>query len=157
VRHLGILDEQTVQGFASPRLGITADADDGADAERLDHDAQELITLLVYGCHDLVGQFLGDDVTPLLGVLEEQQRAVVMDKMIRKEGLGLAEAFLEQTLKTATAHLGAMAREPSHLLPRVLLLRPTHWHLQSHPIPDSSNLAERYASLSHTEGAGVHA
>ena len=80
-----------------------------------------------------------------------------MDEVFGEKGLGLAEAFLEQTPKTATAHLGAMAREPSHLLPRVLLLRPTHWHLQSHPIPDSSDLAERYAGLSHTEGAGVHA
>ena len=157
MRHLGILDEQTVQGFAGPRLGITAHAHDGNDAERLDHDAQELITLLVHGRHDLVGQFLRDDITTLLGVLEEQQRAVVMDEVFGEKGLGLAKALLEQTPKTATAHLGAMAGEPSHLLARVLLLRSAHRHLQPHPVANGGNLTEGHASLSHAERAGVHA
>ena len=95
MRHLGILDQQTIQSFAGTRLGITADANDGADAESLDHDAQELVALLVHGSHDLIRKFFRNHVSSLLGILEEEQRAVIVNEVIGEEGLGLAEALLK--------------------------------------------------------------
>ena len=157
MRYLGILDQQTIQSFTCPRLGITADADDGADAESLDHDAQELVALLVHGSHDLIREFFRNDIAPLLGVLEEEQRAVIMNEVIREEGLGLAEALLKQPPETTTAHLRAMAGKPGHLLTRVLLVGSTNRHLETHPVADGGDLAERHASLGHAERAGVHA
>ena len=72
MRHLGIFDQQSIQGLAGPRLGITTHTDDGTDAEGLDHDAQEFVALLIHGRHDLVRQFLGDDIATLFGILQEQ-------------------------------------------------------------------------------------
>ncbi len=157
MRHLGILDLQSIQGFPRPRLGITAHADDSTDAECLDHDAQELVALLIHGRHDLIREFFRDDVPPLLGILEEEQRAVVMDEVISEEDLGLTEAFLEQAPETTTAHLGAMAGEPGHLLAGVFVVGSTDRHLEPHPVADGGDLAERHASLGHAERAGVHA
>ena len=157
MRHLGILDQQTIQSFAGTRLGITADAHDGADAQRLDHDAQELVALFIDRRHDLIRKFFRNDIAPLLGVLEEEQRAVIMNEVIREEGLGLAEALLKQAPKTTTAHLRAMAGETGYLLARVLLLGSTDRHLQPHPVADGGDLAERHASLGHAERAGIHA
>ena len=156
MRHLGILDQQTIQSFAGTRLGITADANDGADAEGLDHDAQELVALLVHRRHDLIREFFRNDIAPLLGVLEEEQRAVIMDEVIREEGLSLTEAFLEQAPETTTAHLGAMAGETGDLLARVFLVGSTDRHLQSHPVADGSDFAKRHTSLRHAEGPWVH-
>ena len=129
MRHLGILYEQSVQGFTGPRLGITAHTHDGADTQRLDHDAQELIALLVHGSHDLVREFFRNHVSSLLGILEEEQRAVIVNEVIGEEGLGLAEALLKKTPETATAHLGTMAGKPGHLLAGMLLVGLTDWHL----------------------------
>ncbi len=157
MRHPGVLDQQSVQGFTSPRLGITADADDGADAERLDHDAQELVAFLVHGCHDLGGQFLRDDVTPLLGVLEEEQRTVIVDEMIGEEYLSLAEALLEQSPETAAADLGTVAGEAGDLLAGMLLVGSPHRHLQPHPVANGGDLSEGHSGLRHAEGAGIHA
>ena len=157
MRHLGILDQQTIQSFPRARLGIAADADDGADAEGLDHDTQELVALLVHGSHDLIREFFRNDIAPLLGVLEEEQRAVIMDEVIREEGLGLAEALLEQAPETTSAHLGAMAGETGHLLARMLLVGSTDRHLQPHPVADGGDLAERHAGLGHAERSGIHA
>ena len=87
---------QAIEVCHYPRHWLpTADANDGADAESLDHDAQELVALLVHGSHDLAREFFRDDVPSLLGVLEEEQRTVIMNEVIREEGLGLAEALLE--------------------------------------------------------------
>jgi len=49
--------------------------------------------------------------------------------MIREEGVGLAEALLEQTPETATAHLRTMAGESGDFLARVFLVRPSDRHL----------------------------
>ena len=95
MRHLGILDQQTIQSFPRPRLGITAHTHDGADTQRLDHDAQELVALLVHGSHDLIRKFFRNHVSSLLGILEEEQRAVIVNEVIGEEGLGLAEALLK--------------------------------------------------------------
>ena len=94
MRDLRIFHEQTVQGFARPGLGVAAHADDGADTERLDDDPQQLVALLIHRRHDLVRELLRDGVTPLLGVLEEQQRTIVMDEMFGEEGFGCPETFL---------------------------------------------------------------
>ena len=95
MRHLGILDQQTIQRFPRPRLGITAHTHDGADTQRLDHEAQELVALLVHGSHDLIRKFFRNHVSSLLGILEEEQRAVIVNEVIGEEGLGLAEALLK--------------------------------------------------------------
>ncbi|MEY5006132.1 MAG: hypothetical protein RI969_1220 [Verrucomicrobiota bacterium] len=97
MRDLRVLHEQAVQGFAGSRLGVAAHADDGADAERLDDDPQEFVALLVHGRHDLVRELFRDDVTALLGVLQEQQRAVIVDEMVGEESFGLPETFHEET------------------------------------------------------------
>ena len=157
MRDLRVFHEESVQSFTGARLGIAADADDGADAERLDDDPQQLIALLVHRRHDLRRKFLGDDVTTLLGVLQEEQRAVVVDQMIGEEGLGLAETFLKEPPETSAADLGPMAGETGHLLARVLFLRPSDRHLQPHPIPDRSDFPERHAGLGHPERSRVHA
>ena len=157
MRHFRVLDQQTVQSFTSSRLGITTHADDGTDSERLHDDAQELVTFLVHGRHDLVRQFLRDHVAALLSVLEKEQWAVVVDEVIREEGLGLTEAFLKQSPETTTTHLGAMAGETGNLLTWVLFVRPTDRHLQAHPVADGGDLAEGHTSLRHAERAGIHA
>ena len=156
MRHLGILDQQTIQSFPCPRLGITAHTHDGADTQSLNHDAQELVALLVHGSNDLIRKFFRNHVSSLLGILEEEQRAVILNEVIREEGLGLAEALLEQAPKTTTAHLRAMAGKPGHLLTRVLLVGSTDRHLQSHPVADGSDFAKRHTSLRHAEGPWVH-
>ena len=156
MRHLRVLDQQSVQGLACSRLGVTADADDGADAERLDHDAQELVALLVHRRHDLIRQFFRDDVPTLLGVLEEQQRAIIMDQVLGEESLGLAETFLEQTPEAATADLGSVAGEAGDLLARMLFFGTPDRHLQPHPVADGGDLAERHAGLGHAERSGIH-
>ena len=154
--HLRKLDQQAVQGFAGPRLGITSHADDGTDAERLNHDPEQLITLLVHGRHDLAGQLLRDDISSLFGILKEEQRAVVVDEVLGEERLGFTKALLKQAPESATAYLGAMAGETSDLLGRMLPLRSTDRHLESHPVTDGGNLAERDARLRHAERPGVH-
>ncbi len=157
VRDLGILDQQSVQSLPRARLGISADADDGAHAERLDEDAQQPVAFLVHRRHDLIREFFRDDVTALLGVLQEQQRTVVMDEMVGEESFGLPETFHEETPQPATADLRAVTGKTGHLLARVLLLRPSNRHLQPHPIPDGGDLPERDAGLGHPEGTRIHA
>ena len=105
MRHLGEFHEQAVQGLTGARLGIAPDTDDRAHSERLDHDAQQLVAFLVHRRHDLRGKFLRDDVPSLLGVLKEQQRAVIVYEVIDEEGLGLTEAFLEKPPETPAADL----------------------------------------------------
>ena len=157
MRDLRVLHEQTVQGFAGSRLGVAAHADDGADTERLDDDPQELVALLVHGRHDLVRELLRDDVTALLGVLQEQQRAVIVDEMVGEEGFGLTETFHEETPQPTTADLRTVAGEAGHFLARVLFLRTPDRHLQPHPVPDGGDLPERHARLGHPEGTRIHA
>ena len=77
--------------------------------------------------------------------------------MIGEEGFGLPEALLAETPQTATADLRTVTGEARHLLARVLFLRTSDRHLQTHPVPDGGDLPERHAGLSHSEGAGVHA
>ncbi|MEY4445891.1 MAG: hypothetical protein RL444_1004 [Verrucomicrobiota bacterium] len=157
MRHLGVFHEESVQGFTGARLGISADTYDGADAKRLHHHAQQLVALLVHRRHDFRRQLLRDDVTTLLGILQEEQRAVIVDQVIGEEGLGLAEAFLEEPPETATADLGPMAGEAGHFLARMLLVRASDRHLQPHPVSDGGDLPERHAGLGHAEGSRVHA
>ena len=157
MRDLGILDQQSIQSLTSPRLGITSHADHGADAEGLDDDPQELVALLVHGRHDLVRQFLRDDVATLLGVLEEQERTIVVDEMFGEEGFSRPEAFLAETPQTSAADLRTVTGKTGHLLARMLFLRTTDRHLQPHPIPDGGDLPERHASLGHPEGPWIHA
>ena len=97
MRDLRVLHQQAVQGFAGAGLGVAAHADDGTDAQGLDDDPQQLVTLLVHRLHDLVRELLRDDVAPLLGVLKEQERAVVMDQVFGEEGLGRPEPLLAET------------------------------------------------------------
>ena len=80
-----------------------------------------------------------------------------MDEVVGEESPRLTETFLEKPPQAATAHLGAMACKPGHLLTRVLLVGSTNRHLETHPVADGGDLAERHASLGHTERAGVHA
>ena len=157
MRDLRILDQQTVQGLTRTGLGVTTHADDGTHAQRLNHHAQELVTLLIHWRHDLIRQFFRDDIPPLLSVLEEEQRAVVMDEVVGEEGIGLAEALLEQAPETTTAHLRAMAGETGNFLARVFLVRSTDRHLQPQPVADGGDLAERHTGLSHAEWPGIHA
>ena len=157
MRDLGILDQQSIQSLARPRLGITAHADHGADAEGLDDDPQELVALLVHGRHDLVRQFLRDDVATLLGVLEEQERTIVVDEMFGEEGFSRPEAFLAETPQTSAADLRTVTGKTGHLLARVLFLWPTDRHLQPHPVPHGGDLPERNTSLGHPEGSRIHA
>ena len=157
MRHLGILDQHSIQGLASPCLGITSYADHGADAEGLDDDPQELVALLVHGRHDLVRQFLRDDVATLLGVLEEQERAVIVHKVIGEEGFRLPEALLKKPPEPAATDLRTVTGEPGHLLTGMLFLWPPDRHLQPHPVPDGGDLPERHAGLGHPEGSGIHA
>ena len=79
-----------------------------------------------------------------------------MDEMFGEEDLRLTEAFLKQTPKTATADLGTMAGETSHLLARMLLVGPADRHLKPHPIADDGDLTERYSRLGHAERPGIH-
>ncbi|MFM2211509.1 MAG: hypothetical protein RL639_703 [Verrucomicrobiota bacterium] len=157
MRDLRILHEQTVQSLARSCLGVAAHADDGADTECLDDDPQELVTFLVHRRHDLVREFLGDDVTTLLGVLEEQERTIVMDEVLGEEGLGRPETFLAEPPQAATTDLRTMTGEAGHLLARVLLLRTSDRHLQPHPVPDGGDLPERHAGLGHPERTRIHA
>ncbi len=156
MRYLGVAHEESIECLTGPRLGITTDADDGADPERLDHDAQELVALLVHGSHDLGGQFFGDDVPALFGVLQEQQRAVVMHQVIGEERLGLAEALLEEPPQPTAAHLRTVAGETGDLLAGMLLVGTADGHLQPHPVPHGGDLPERHAGLGHAERAGIH-
>ena len=157
MRDLGILDQQSIQSLARPRLGITAYADHGADAECLDDHPQQLVALLIHRRHDLVRELLGDDVTPLLGVLEEQERTIVVDEVFGEEGFSRPEAFLAETPQAAAADLRTVTGKTGHLLARVLFLRTTDRHLQPHPIPDGGDLPERYAGLGHPKGSRIHA
>ena len=157
MRDLGVFHEESVQGFTGARLGVATDADDRTDAKRLDHHAQQLVALLVHRRHDLRRQLLRDDVTPLLGVLEEQQRAIVMDEMFGEEGLGRTETFLAETPQTTTADLRTVTGETGHLLAGVLFLRTPDRHLEPHPIPDGGDLPERHAGLGHPERTWIHA
>ena len=157
MRHLGVFHKESVQGFASTRLGITADADNRANAEGFDHHAQQLVALLVHRRHDLGRKLLRDDVTTLLRILEEEERAVVVDQVIGEEGLGLAEAFLEEPPEASAADFRTMAGKAGHLLAGMLLVRASDRHLQAHPIPDGGDLPERHAGLSHAEGSRIHA
>ncbi|MEY3130651.1 MAG: hypothetical protein RLY12_1023, partial [Verrucomicrobiota bacterium] len=157
MRDLRIFHEQTVQGFARPGLGVAAHADDGADTERLDDDPQQLVALLIHRRHDLVRELLRDGVTPLLGVLEEQQRTIVMDEVIGEECLGRPETFLAESPQTATTDLRTVTGETGHLLTRVLFLRTPDRHLEPHPVPDGGYLPERHASLGHPERTRIHA
>ena len=154
---LRVLHEQAVQGLTRSCLGITADADDGAYAQRLDHDPQQLVALLIHRRHDLVRELLRNDVTTLLGVLEEQERTIVMDEVFGEEGLGRSETFLAETPQAATADLRTMTGETGHLLARMLFLRTSDRHLQPHPVPDGGDLPERYAGLGHPERTRIHA
>ena len=157
MRDLRILDQHSIQGLASPRLGITSHADDGADAEGLDDDPQESVALLIHWRHDLRRKFLRDDVAALLGVLEEQQRAVIVHEVIGEEGFSRPETFLEKTPQTSAADLRTVTGKTGHLLARVLFIRTADRHLQPHPIPDGGDLPERHASLGHPEGPWIHA
>ena len=157
MRDLRVPDEQTVQGLPRAGLGIATHADDGPDAERLDDDAQQLVTFLVHGPHDLRRKLLRDDVTALFRVLQEQQRAVIMDEMVGEESFGLPETFHEETPQPASADLRAVAVEAGHFLARVLFLRTPDRHLQPHPVPDGGDLPERHAGLGHPEGTRIHA
>jgi len=80
-----------------------------------------------------------------------------MDEVLGEEGLGLAEALLEQAPETTSAHLGAMAGEPGHLLAGMLLVGSTDRPLETHPVTDGGDLAERHAGLGHAERSGIHA
>ena len=157
MRDLGILDQQSIQSLARPRLGITAYADHGADAECLDDHPQQLVALLIHRRHDLVRELLRDDVTPLLGVLEEQERTIVMDEMFGEESFSSPEAFLAETPQSSAADLRTVTGETGHLLAGVLFLRTSDRHLQPHPIPDRSDFPERHAGLGHPERSRIHA
>lgn len=101
------------------------------------------------------GEFIGGEIGA--GGGHEDEGAIIGDEMVLKKGVGGAEAFGEETPKSAAAHFTSGAVEAEDGTLGKFLGGAIDRALEAEPVTDGVDFAEGHAGLGHAEGTGVHA
>ena len=101
------------------------------------------------------GKFVGRKVAP--NRIEECERAVVHDEMLRKKVFRGSESFRKQTPEPPPTDLGSQAGKTRDVFPGMFVRGLADGRRDTQPVPHSGDLAKRDAGLGHAKGAGIHA
>ena len=151
-------DDQIVavsENALEARLGERSDADRELRLERVEDVDQEAIAdgeqRFAFGGGKLVRRPVA------AGLLEEGQRAVVVDEELVEEPVGSPETCREETPQPFATHFAASAIEAVDRSLGVFMPRLLDRSFDFEPLPDHRDLPERHTSLDHAERARVHA
>ena len=136
-------------------LGERADADHAPRPQQLDAGQQRRIARGEQRRALLDRQLVRRAV--FTARLHEGERAEVHQEEAPEEGLGRVEVLLGPVVDARARDLAARAVEPQHGAIGVLRIGLLHGLDDAQPVAHATDVAEGYAGLRHTPGAGVHA
>ena len=141
-------------GFECAFFGEGTDADQPLRLQNLDDPAEVGVAGFVesraFGAREFIRR------TVASAFLHEDERAVVGDEMLCKEGFGLSPMARDCAPEPRTADFAPGASEALNRSPGMFVARSIDSLFDAQPVTDNRNLTKGHTRLGHAVGAWVH-